>query len=159
MNLNSKNNWLRRSAVSAILSAAAISQLPSQFQAYYWAPGVAFALLVVTAHSKKLELLAAVALSYSAGYASGDLLERFGTTPMRIGVVAIGSGLLALSLHWKGGLSEDRARNLALLGTALAIPFFWFTDRSGGGAPTLPLWIAAFSVWQMPVAWYYLKES
>jgi hypothetical protein len=159
MILDSKRNWLRRSIVCAIVSGAGLSLHPlDRLEPFYWAPGLAFALLVVTARSRKPELLAAVTLSYTLGYASGDFFEPLGTWPMRIGVVALGSGLLAASLRWKGGLSTARARELFLLGTALAIPFWWILTRHDG-APPLPVWIAGFSVWQIPVAWYYLKES
>jgi hypothetical protein len=160
MILDSKRNWLRRSIISAVVSGLCLSLHPlDRLQPFYWAPGLAFSLLVVTGRSRRLELLAAVVLSYTLGYASSDMLESLGTWPMRVGVVALGSGLLAMSLRWKGGLSAMQARDLFLLGTVLALPFWWVLDRSGGGVPSFPIWIAGFSVWQMPVAWYYLKES
>lgn len=148
-----------RSALSALASAIALStsQLES-LQSFFWAPGLAFALLVVTARSRKPELLVAVLLSYTIGYSSNELLEGLGVWPMRIGVVAIGSGLLTASLHWKGGLSLRRTRELFVLGTLLAVPFWLILTRQTG-APSLPVWFAGFAVWQMPVAWYYLKES
>lgn len=161
MRLDSHRNWLRRSIVCAVLSAAALSLRPLQsLQPFYWAPGILFAVLVVAARADKPELLAAVTLSYGLGYASGNVLEPLGTWPMRIGVVAIGSGLLALSLRWKGGLTTKQASDLSLLGTLLAIPFWLVaTSSNAAGAPPLPVWIAAFSVWQIPMAWYYLKKG
>ena len=163
MNLNSKNNWIRRSILSAILSAAALS-LPmiQRLQPIYWAPGFFFALLVVRARSSDPTLMTAVVLSYFLGYSSGDPLEKLGLNdwPLRVAAVAIGSLLLVLSLRWKGGLKEARMANMAMLGTALAVPFWWFLLRQpGGGEPILPLKIAAFSIWQMPMAWYYLKQD
>lgn len=163
MNLNSKNNWIRRSMGSAILSAAALS-LPQigRLQPYYWAPGFFFALLVVRARSRQAELMTAVVLAYFLGYSSGDALDKLGLHdwPLRIASVAIGSLLLTFALRWKGGLKDERMTTLAMLGTALAVPFWWFILRQpGGGGPALPLKIAAFSAWQMPMAWYYLKED
>jgi hypothetical protein len=159
MILDSKRNWFRRSIVCAILSGLGLSlhQIDG-LQPFYWVPGLAFALLVVTARSRKPELLVAVTLAYTLGYASGDYLEPLGTWPMRVGVVAIGSGLLAASLRWKGGLSAKRAGELFMLGTLLAFPFWMILTRNDG-APPLPVWVAGFSAWQMPMAWYYLKES
>jgi hypothetical protein len=122
---------------------------------------LAFGLAVVNARSRRPELLLAVALSYALGVISGEHFQGDGFVNFLltcIGAVAIGSGLLALSLGWKGGLSWVRARNLFLLGTALALPFLAILIQPPGEQRLLH-WIAGFSVWQMPVAWYYLKES
>ena len=160
MNLDSKHNWLRRAILSALLSALALTFL-DRAQAAQWAPGLAFALLVASAKSKRAELLLAVLVSYMLGYASGHLFEALGVWPMRVGMVAIGSALLAASLHWKGGLSLKRAQTLCLLGTALAWPFWYFVSLPAplSGPPPFALWLAAFSAWQLPMAWYYLAKD
>jgi hypothetical protein len=150
-------DWLWRSAACAFLSALALRYF-DRLESFYWAPGLAFSLLVVAARSRKPELLAAVTLAYTVGYACGDLLEPLGTWPDRLGVVAIGSALLAASLRWKGGFSTAQAREIFLLGSALGLPFWLILTNGPDGMPGLPRWTLGFAAWQMPVAWYFFSQ-
>jgi hypothetical protein len=157
--MNSSLQSILRGLACALLSAVALSaDLLQGLHPFPWAPGVAFALVVVTARSRSPLLLAAVALSYTLGYSCGDLLEPLGTWPMRVGVVAIGSAALASSLRWKGGLDSRSAATLFAVGTALSLPFWLILGSPpAGGAPPLHYWVAGFCVWQVPVAWLCLR--
>ncbi len=70
--------WAWRSGACVAISALALSRLPHAEQ---WVPGAAFALLVVAGRRRDAGLLAAVLLSYSAGYASGELFGAAGVWP------------------------------------------------------------------------------
>jgi hypothetical protein len=159
MKLVITDNWAVRSAICALFSALSLKYLDNA-GAFYWGPGVVFALTVAMGRSHKVDLLVAVALSYTLGYLGGQGLDKLGTGEwvQRIGMVAVGSGLLAWSLAWKGGLSKLAATRLFVLGTAMAWPFWWILDAKTEMNELLH-WTLMFAVWQMPVAWFYLKAS
>ena len=55
MRIAFKLDWLLRAALCAAVSGYALHLNPNGLEVFYWAPGLAFSLLVVTARSRRPE--------------------------------------------------------------------------------------------------------
>jgi hypothetical protein len=150
--------WFWRAGLCVLLSAWGLAKIS---YADYWVPGVAYALLIIPARAGfKVPLMAAVALAYSAAYMAMASLEGGGNPwVLRLAVVSLGSLLLGASLHSWGGFSRRKALAQWVLGTGLAVPF-WYAALSGPqGAPGLSAWLLAFAVWQGPMSYLYFAQT
>jgi hypothetical protein len=150
--------WSWRAAICILLSAWGLAKVTD---ADYWAPGVAFSLLIIPARRGfKLPLLVAVALAYSVAYAGmASLGDNANPWVLRIAVVSLGSFLLGQSLRSWGSFSKKQALEQWLLGTVLAVPFWQAILGGADGAPSLQKWILAFAVWQGPMSYLYFAQT
>ncbi len=145
---------LLRATLSAAISAVAAVNLVA---GHYFAPGLAFALVVVGPYCGfQPAVIAGVTLAWFANFHAMDLLEKVWLGPHWIGLV--GSVGVALTLALAGRMGRKQAVRLAVLGTLLGMLFVpstrWLPNGPKSFWPGESNWLLAFFLWQFPMALY-----